>query len=370
MKSVTFYYSSANYNEGKSVARALPCFIKDTLKVKPEFYCSSQLIAEGINGFWDNEKRSFLTEGEKAEKNKLGDLENAMLATNEHFISLDHQRAMATENDSVSLESRLTKKDASPKATTNSDDISDITGSANSKSTTESKAKRYATMEVKKVAQQYSSTISGLNSELDDKDEELALLKSQLARLQATRTKSNKSLFSDEESSNPSKEESEKDDKIDSDLSLEKEEGRDSDKTQTNGKTTTSDTDCDKQTLSNQQDCHSKSDDKYEALLSKRNLVQYYDTEDDSDDIDMVSPPRVHKNKGIDFNAPYRSPFRKGKDSKDDYSVQTDKNDLLAKRNKSGQLISPNANMTNRQSSSRLRKETTASSGNGSGPAL
>ena len=222
MKSVTFYYSSANYNEGKSVARALPCFIKDTLKVEPEFYCSSQLIAKGINGLWDNEKRSFLTEGKKAEKNKLGDLENAMLATNEHFISLDHQRAMATENDSVSLESRLTKKDASPKATTNSDDISDITGSANSKSTTESKAKRYATMKVKKVAQQYSSTISGLNSELDDKDKELALLKSQLARLQATRTKSNKSLFSDEESSNPSKEESEKDDKIDSDLSLEK----------------------------------------------------------------------------------------------------------------------------------------------------
>ena len=98
-----------------------------------------------MNGFWDNEKRSFLTEEEKAEQEKLGDLANVMLATNEHFISLDHQRAMATENDSVSLESRPTKNDAAPTAAKNkemtTDNMSDLTGSVNSKSMIKSKAK-------------------------------------------------------------------------------------------------------------------------------------------------------------------------------------------------------------------------------------
>ena len=36
-KSATFYYSSANFSEGRSVARALSRFIEDFLGVDPNF---------------------------------------------------------------------------------------------------------------------------------------------------------------------------------------------------------------------------------------------------------------------------------------------------------------------------------------------
>ena len=130
------------------------------------------------NGSWDNERRTFLTATEKAEQEKLGDLTNAMLATNVQFISHEHRRAMATENDSVSkADSRLTKNDKAPptskKNFDKSDDMSDLTKSVDSKSTTESKAKRYADSAVKEVAKQYNATIDNLNTELDDAAEEI-----------------------------------------------------------------------------------------------------------------------------------------------------------------------------------------------------
>jgi len=46
---------------------------------------------------------------------KLGYLTNVMKATSIEFISIDHQYAMTTENDSVSMANyRLTKGDAAP----------------------------------------------------------------------------------------------------------------------------------------------------------------------------------------------------------------------------------------------------------------
>ena len=87
-KNVSFYFSTANFNEGRSVARAIACFIEETLEMDASFYCSSDLIADGYNGEYDNSKRTFLTEGEKAENEKLDYFQEAMVAINVAFISV------------------------------------------------------------------------------------------------------------------------------------------------------------------------------------------------------------------------------------------------------------------------------------------
>ena len=52
-KSVTFYYSRANYIEGKSVARCLSLFIRDFFTLKPVFFCLSDFLTEALMGSWD-----------------------------------------------------------------------------------------------------------------------------------------------------------------------------------------------------------------------------------------------------------------------------------------------------------------------------
>ena len=99
---------------------------------------------------------------------------------------------MATENDIDSLaESRLTKNDASPPSIKNdentADDVSALTGSINSRSTTKSKAKRHVNKTVKVITQHYNCTISDLNVELEDKDKGSTLLKSQLSNSKAAK---------------------------------------------------------------------------------------------------------------------------------------------------------------------------------------
>ena len=49
-KTVTIYYSAASFQEGESVSRAIVCLIKEILELDLIFYCSSQLVAEGLNG--------------------------------------------------------------------------------------------------------------------------------------------------------------------------------------------------------------------------------------------------------------------------------------------------------------------------------
>ena len=104
----------------------MKCFIQESLCLDPTFYCSSRLVTSSLNGEWNNDKRTFLTAGEKAEVEKLGSLGDAMTAQNVAFISTDHQRALATENDSIATaESRLTKGDEEPpSASSKNDDIS------------------------------------------------------------------------------------------------------------------------------------------------------------------------------------------------------------------------------------------------------
>ena len=111
----------------------------------------------------------------------------------------------------------------------------------------------------------------------------------------------------------------------------------------------------------------------------KINLEMYLsDTSSNKDDIDMNSPPRIERNLNQieDLNAAtdhqlLKSPFRKGTDNKDDYSINTSKEPAQTKKTRTS-FISPDANKEpiESRSSSRLRKKTPDSTGNGGGLAL
>ena len=181
--SVSFYFSNANYYEGRSVVRGLPCFIQETLLLEPSFYCSSDLLSAAVRGEWDNAKRSFVSEGEKLEQKQLSWLNDCMLATNTNFVSVAHQKAMAMEDDSLTEESRLTKKDAEPPTVGKSaqlstpDSDSEVTyDDSATGSTTESKAKKYA-------AAARASLRKELASSMQAKDSQIAELQAQLASL-------------------------------------------------------------------------------------------------------------------------------------------------------------------------------------------
>ena len=48
----TFYFTKANFHEGRSIARALPLFIQDYFKLNPAFICRSGSIAQALEGEW------------------------------------------------------------------------------------------------------------------------------------------------------------------------------------------------------------------------------------------------------------------------------------------------------------------------------
>ena len=111
----------------------------------------------------------------------------------------------------------------------------------------------------------------------------------------------------------------------------------------------------------------------------KINLEMYLSEESSNrDDSDMNSLPRIERNSNHieDFNAAtdhqvLKSPFRKGTDNKDDYSINTSKEPAQTKKTRTS-FISPDANKEpiESRSSSRLRKKTPDSTGNGGGLAL
>ena len=98
--------------------------------------------------------RKFLSSDERVERKRLDLMEDEVNAEQDVFISKDHQRALAMdEDDKISAETRLIKGDeAPPPATT--DDVSEMTGYNR-----ESKAKAYAEIAVNEVAKQYTATI-------------------------------------------------------------------------------------------------------------------------------------------------------------------------------------------------------------------
>ena len=158
-KMTTFHFSNANADEARSVARALPLFIRDYYKLEPTFFCDTNEVTSCLEGEWDYKTRTFLTFDEKEEKEKFDQLIDTVTAEKEVFISASHQIAMAAEGDEVeSVTTRLTKGDVAPPTIKPSDDLSALTGE-----TRESKAKAYAAVETKKVSLQYVDTINQLN---------------------------------------------------------------------------------------------------------------------------------------------------------------------------------------------------------------
>ena len=115
-KMTTYYYSSGNAEEARSVARALPLFIRDYFKLEPTFFCETNEVSTCLQGEWNPKARTFLTFEEKEEKEKFEHLVDTMTAEKEVFISPTHQLAMATEDDDVeSVDTRLTKGNVAPK---------------------------------------------------------------------------------------------------------------------------------------------------------------------------------------------------------------------------------------------------------------
>jgi len=174
-RSTTFYYSRANADEARSVARCLPLFIRDHFKLEPSFYCSSNAVTSALEGKWDFKKRSFLTIDEADEMDKLDNLDN-LNAEKKIYISKEHQKVMGIEgDDDISIETRLTKGDKLPTAVEETDDLSELTGE-----TRESKAKAYAAEATREVAAQYIGTITDLKEELKLNDDKFAAMERKL----------------------------------------------------------------------------------------------------------------------------------------------------------------------------------------------
>ena len=182
-KTIKFHFTKANAREGRSVARGLPCFIKDYFQLDPAFFCTSDALSESLAGSWDYASRRFLSAQEQMEVDRLDDMEAEVNAEPTAFISKDHQRAMALDTDEVSVETRLTKGDAAPPPAIhiaeNDEDQSALSGS-----TRESKAKRYADAAVKEVAAEYSGTIINMSNDLGQKDDKIAELERLLNSMQ------------------------------------------------------------------------------------------------------------------------------------------------------------------------------------------
>ena len=96
-----------------------------------------------------------------------------MTATKVVFISKDHRQAIGMDDDECSVESRLTRVDATPEVA--QEEVSILT-----ESTRESKAKAYAAEAVNEISRQYNGTIDNLNDKLSNNDAELADMKRQL----------------------------------------------------------------------------------------------------------------------------------------------------------------------------------------------
>ena len=109
------------------------------------------------------------------EVDRFDDMEDGVNAKPVAFISKDHQRALSLESDDISIETRLTKGDATPLPAIHIDDNGDEQ-SALSGSTRESKAKKYADAAVKEVAAEYSGTILNMSTDTEKKYDKIAEL--------------------------------------------------------------------------------------------------------------------------------------------------------------------------------------------------
>ena len=376
-KNVSFYFSTANFNEGRSVARAIACFIEETLEMDASFYCSSDLIADCYNGEYDNSKRTFLTEGEKAKNKKLDYLQEAMVATNVAFISVAHQRAMATEDNSVaSKDSRLTKgsKEPLPAKKCSADDISDMTESQNTGSTTDSKAQRFADAAVKQVTMQYSttikdlnSTVEGITSKLEERDD---IIKALQEKLQVALGK--ELVDTDEEDNHQEDQQSVNDTE---DKSTKDNDNKANENDNEHGKIHPLEDQDNANLIDDNADARQKSEQENDSTPINGDETADNQEKTFTDDVSLTDPVNSDDDNDPDnanINSPPRrqtvqeeqSPYRKGFDSKETYSSQENKE----KENKKQKIVSPDP--PPRRCSSRLRKSRSPTPKGGGGSAL
>ena len=163
----SIYVSRSNAEEARSVTRGFDLFIRDRFQLDPAFFCSSNLLAHTLEGYWDSVKRVFLSTDEKKELDKLDGLEDEVTAKNKNMYI---QRPPKCPGLKWRWRQRIKnrypphKRRRLPPSTPST--LSSVV-SALSGNTRESKAKVYATEGLKKVAVQHIVTISNLNEHLD-----------------------------------------------------------------------------------------------------------------------------------------------------------------------------------------------------------
>ena len=131
-------------------------------------------MSSANEGFWNGDTRCFETVAEREENERLKLLKDHAHADVIEFISADHQRAMATENDDVDDGSRLTKN--SKAAPDYKDSISPL-ASLETLGTTESKAEQAADARERVVTKQLTETY---HAKLEERDSKIAELTAQM----------------------------------------------------------------------------------------------------------------------------------------------------------------------------------------------
>ena len=158
-KRATFFYTSANSEEARSVARALPRFLESNLKLNPAAFCSRSFVAESKDGSWDSKTRKYLSEDELVEQEKLTNINDSMVAQREIYIDPQQQRALAADGDSIAdtVDTKLTTGEEVAAPLENASRMSSITGS-----TRQSKVDQAVTA----VSKQYMDKIQSLEQML------------------------------------------------------------------------------------------------------------------------------------------------------------------------------------------------------------
>ena len=106
---ISFYFTKANASEGRRVARGLPHFIRDFFVLDPAYFCTSASLTEAMDGGWNHATRESLSAQEEMEVDRIDDMEDEVNAEHVSYISKDHQRVLALDNDEVSVKTRVTK---------------------------------------------------------------------------------------------------------------------------------------------------------------------------------------------------------------------------------------------------------------------
>ena len=142
----------------------------DTTSKSTHIFSVSEMLTEALDRDWDYESRKFFSSEEKIECDRLELIEYEINAIADIYISKDQHRALALDDDEVSVETKLTKGDAAPPPASK-DVFSEMNGS-----TRESKSKAYADSAVKVVVVKYSEVITNINLNIGTKDDKTAQL--------------------------------------------------------------------------------------------------------------------------------------------------------------------------------------------------